>query len=104
MTKALQLLFELFKKQVFARLSSLFQCEAWPLAGDSFELFVPSTERGLSFILFVRLFVLCIVQKVERRRVPPFDGVLRLRIFNALRFFVSMRVEGVVELILTSPP
>ena len=28
--------------------------------GDSFEHFVPSSERGLAFILFVYLFVLCV--------------------------------------------
>ena len=42
-------------------------------AGDSFELFLmPSSERGLSFISFVCLFVVCIVRKVERRACTTF--------------------------------
>ena len=63
---------------------------AWPLAGDSFEHFAPSSERGLPLILLVCLFVV----KVEKRR-----RVLRLRIFQCVDVVLSLRVEGVVELI-----
>ena len=48
-------------------MAKFFQFEAWQLAGDTFVHGVPSSERGLSFISLVCLFVLCIVQKVKRR-------------------------------------
>ena len=59
------------------------------MAGDSFEHFVPSTERGRSLFLFMCLFVLCTAQKVERRRDPPFEGAMRLSIFNPLMLFLA---------------
>ena len=43
----------------------LFQCEAWPSAGNSFR-------GNEGFPSFCVLLFLCTVQKVERRRVPPF--------------------------------
>ena len=48
--------------------------------------------------MFVWLFVLCIVQKVEKRPCHLVKEFLRLRSFNALISFPACELRGDVEL------
>ena len=65
-------------------------------AGDSFEHFVPSSERGV-FLHFVCV-PLCFVYGSKGGHAPPFEEFLRLIIFSALISFLACELRGDCDL------
>ena len=46
------------------------------------------------FLHFVCAFLFMCIFQVERRRVPPFEGVFEAVKFQCVDFVLGMRVEG----------
>ena len=73
----------------------LFQCEAWPAGWVQVLNIVclVRTEGFLHFVVSLCVFVY-IFQHVERRQVPPFEGVLEAEKFQSVDFVLSTLLRG----------